>query len=352
MKPDARILAEAAAATSGLANVSFEASNGHRGLAFPVDGMASIQFRGTFLKEPYIVKQTIRADFIDLLSFLRRDRPGGDLLMVTGCVSDKIGEKLRSAGIHFIDTAGNVFLTGKDQYLFVIGRRAKNEDVNFWDRNQGRAFHPSGLKLVFNLLTDSELNAHKPGSALVEKPYREISQATGLATSTIGWIMADLIHQKYVIQVSAGHRMLVDRMRLLDRWVQGYHERLRPNLLLGRYRPAQADWWRDAVVENGLWSGETAAARLTQSIKPQTATIFGTLPSHEFVLKHHLQKEPTGSVEFLKPFWTTPSREDAKGGCVHPLLIYADLLSIDDDRTREVAKIIYEHHIDPFIKTD
>ncbi len=352
MKSEKSILAEAAAAASGLADVSFEASDGHRSSEFPVDGMARIQIRGTVLKEPFIVRKTLRADFIDLLSFLGRDRPGGALLLVTGCVSDKIGEKLRSAGIHFIDTAGNVFLTGKNQYLFVVGRRAKNEDVNFWDKNQGRAFHPSGLKLIFNLLTDSELNAHKPGCALVEKPYREISQATGLPTSTVGWIMADLIHLKFIIQVSAGQRMLVDRVRLLDRWVQGYHERLRPSLLLGRYRPARSDWWQDAVLENGFWSGETAAARLTQSIKPQTTTIFGTLPSNEFILKHQLQKDPTGAVEVLKPFWAPSNPEGSKGGCVHPLLIYADLLSIDDDRTREVARIIYEHHIDPSIKTD
>jgi hypothetical protein len=341
------------AAVKGLADLSFEESGDCHASGYPVDGIATIKVRGTVLKEPYIIKQTIRADFIHLLSLLRREKPSEALLLVTGYVTDKASEQLRAANIHFVDMAGNVFLAEKDLYLFVSGRRLNREDGYSSDGNKGRAFNPSGLKLIFNLLTDEHLDATKPGLSLVGKPYREISKATGIVTSTIGWIMADLIQHKYVIQVSAGHRMLVDRVRLLDRWVEGYHERLRPSLLLGRYQPRQADWWRNAVLENGLWSGETAAARVTQSIKPQTATIFGGLPSNAFVLKHQLQKDPAGSVEFLKPFWAKPNPEKAvKLKCVHPLLIYADLLSIDDDRTREVAKIIYEHHIHPIIKAD
>lgn len=352
MKPETHILKMTAAAVKGLADISFEGSGGRDASGFPVDGIATIRVRGSIIKEPYIVKQTIRADFIHLLSLPRHDKTSGDLLLVTSYVSEKIGEQLRAANIHFVDMAGNAFLAEKDLYLFVIGRRLNREEVLPGNSNTCRAFYPSGLKLIFNLLADDELNSTKPELALVGKPYREISQATEIATSTIGWIMADLIQQQYVIPVSAGHRMLVNRVSLLERWVQGYQERLRPSLLLGRYRPVQADWWRDAVLENGLWSGETAAALLTQSLKPQTATIFGSLPSHAFVLKHQLQKDAAGTVEFLKPLWPTPNHKTVKGQCVHPLLIYADLLSIDDDRTREVAKIIYEHHIHPIIKTD
>ncbi len=352
MKPETHILKRAAAAIKGLADISFEGSSDRHPDGFLVDGIATIKVRGGVIKEPYIEKQTIRADFIHLLSLPRHAKSNNPLLLVTSYVSEKVGEQLRAANIHFVDMAGNAFLAQKDLYLFVIGRRLNREEVLLGNSNTCRAFHPSGLKLILNLLADDELNSTKPELALVGKPYREISQATGIATSTIGWIMADLIQQQYIIQVSAGHRMLVNRVSLLERWVQGYQERLRPSLLLGRYQPAQANWWRDAVLENGLWSGETAAALLTHSLKPQTATIFGSLPSHAFILKHQLQKDPAGSVEFLKPLWPTTNHKPVQGHCVHPLLIYADLLSIDDDRTREVAKIIYEHHIHPIINTN
>jgi hypothetical protein len=104
-------------------------------------------------------------------------------------------------------------------------------------------------------------------------------------------------------------------------------------------------------MADGLWSGETAAALLTQSLKPQTFTVFGERPSHDFVLRHSLQKDVGGTVEFLKPFWRTPP-DRADGPYVHPLLVYADLLSIDDDRTREVAQIIYDRYLHTIIETD
>ena len=127
--------------------------------------------------------------------------------------------------------------------------------------------------------------------------------------------------------------------------------RLRPGLVIERYRPARADWWQGAELVDGLWSGETAAALLTQSLKPQTATVFGGSPSHDFVLKHLLQKDQEGTVEFLKPFWRTPQARAGGDQCVHPLLVYADLLSIDDDRAREVSQIIYDRYLRAIIET-
>lgn len=353
MKQDLRIQKKAAEAAQEIIAISFEESENHDVSTFPANGNATIKVRGNTFKEPYIVKKTIQTDFIHLLALFQLNQPSHTLLLVTSYVSEKIAEQLRKANIHFIDTAGNVFFADKDVFLYIIGRRLNRKEMLTGNDTTFRAFQPSGLKLIFNLLTDIELNTTKPSSALVSKTYREISQATGIPTSTVGWIMADLIQQKYVIHVSAKHRMLVNRVSLLERWLQGYQERLRPCLLLGRYQPMRgADWWRDAVLENALWSGETAAARLTQSLKPQTATIFGALPSHAFVLKYHLQKDDAGSVEFLKPFWPTQKRKAITSECVHPLLIYADLLSIDDDRTREVAKVIYENHIHPIITKD
>lgn len=69
------------------------------------------------------------------------------------------------------------------------------------------------------------------------------------------------------------------------------------------------------------------------------------------MLRHSLQKDADGPVEFLKPFWRTPPARSG-GPFVHPLLVYADLLSIDDDRTREVSKIIYDRYLHTVIKTD
>ena len=314
------------------------------------DGIADIRVNGQRIREPYVVRSSLGPDTVHLLSVLRRDSAAG-LLLVAAHVGDRAADLLRSADVHFMDTDGNVFLVGDGIHVLVTGRRLNRTATKAGSASTGRAFHPSGLRLLFHLLTDPALNAGKPGAALVDKTYREISAATGISHSTIGWIMADLILQKFVIPASPGHRMLADRFRILERWVQGYLGRLRPGLVVERYRPARADWWQSAELSDGLWSGETAAALLTQSLKPQTATVFGGSPSHDFVLKHLLQKDPEGTVEFLKPFWRTPQARAGGDPCVHPLLVYADLLSIDDDRTREVAQTIYDRYLRTIIET-
>ena len=314
------------------------------------DGVAEIRAGNHLIRRPYVVRATVGPDTVHLLSLLRRGSEDG-LLLAAAHVNDRTAELLRNADVQFVDTDGNAFLTGDGLYLLVTGRRTSRAAPKTDGVSKDRAFHPGGLQLLFHLLTDPALDSGKPGLALVDKTYREIGAATGIAHSTVGWVMADLVRQNFVIQVSSGQRMLADRLRLLERWVQAYIARMRPGLVVERYRPARADWWQDAKLADGLWSGETAAALLTQSLKPQTFTVFGGQPSHDFVLRHSLQKDASGTVEFLKPFWRTPQAPAGGGLCVHPLLVYADLLSIDDDRTREVAQIIYDRYLRTIIET-
>jgi hypothetical protein len=349
MKRDSDIFSLAAESVKGLAGLSRakpEPGVADRG----TDGVAEIHVGGRTIREPYVVRSAVGADTVHLLSLLRRNSAEG-LLLVAAHIRDKTADLLRSVDVHFVDTDGNAFLAGDGIHVLVTGRRNRREATKTGSASGGRAFHPGGLRLLFHLLTDAALDSGKPGTALVDKTYREISAATGIAHSTVGWVMADLIRQKYVIQVSTGHRILANRFHILERWVQGYIGRLRPGLVVERYRPARADWWQSAELSDGLWSGETAAAFLTQSLKPQTATVFGAVPSHDFVLRHLLQKDPDGTVEFLNPFWCPPQSPAGGDPCAHPLLVYADLLSIDDDRTREVARIIYDRYLRNIIET-
>jgi hypothetical protein len=311
------------------------------------DGMARFHFRKKQIQLSYIVKHSLNPTTLHLLTLLKRDNPEG-LLLVTHHVSDRQAIALRKAGINFMDLSGNLFLEAPDLVLWVSGQRSTRPARAI---SGARAFYASGVQLIFALLTDSNLNSETPGSALIDRPYRDISAATGIAHSTIGWIMADLIRQGFVITLEGGVRHLAERKRLLERWVQAYAERLRPNLLIGRYRPAQGDWWKTATLENGLWSGEVAAALITGELKPGTATIFGASPSHAFVLEHSLQKDPQGTVEFLRPFWKDSVLPATSNNCVHPLLVYADLMSIDDERTHEVAQSVFNRHLRTIFET-
>jgi hypothetical protein len=157
-----------------------------KGNAF--DGVVRLQFQKKQIRQPYVVKRSMNPTTLHLLILQKRESPDG-LLLVTAHVNDRQADALRKAGVHFMDASGNVFLNAPGLCLWVSGRRAVRSAT---PESGVRAFHPSGIQLLFALLTDPNVDSKAPGIALVEKPYRDISAATGISRSTIGWIMADL----------------------------------------------------------------------------------------------------------------------------------------------------------------
>ena len=149
-----------------------------------------------------------------------------------------------------------------------------------------------------------------------------------------------------------GYR-LIKKDNLLQRWVTGYPEQLRPKLILGRYR-GKDGWWQEKVLDPAKeqWGGEIAAAKLTQYLQPQIITIYLTATQLNLLLiENRLRKDPAGDVEILERFWKPTEKWQYKE-TVHPILIYADLLATGNQRNIETAKIIYEQHIVQLIRED
>ena len=122
---------------------------------------------------------------------------------------------------------------------------------------------------------------------------------------------------------------------------------------LGRFR-GDGEWWKDCPLDPTLvqWGGEVAAAKLTGYLKPGTVTLYADKHRFgEFVVANRLIKDPQGNIEILERFW--PLNNDfGEGDTVHPIIIYADLVAIGDQRTMETARIIYEQHIDKYFRQD
>ncbi len=95
---------------------------------------------------------------------------------------------------------------------------------------------------------------------------------------------------------------------------------------------------------NAWWGGEIAAAKITQYLKPETATIYVKPPAGRVQAEFRLRKDPNGNIELLKAFW--PPRIKLTHGPNAPfIVVYADLLAIGDDRTIETARMLYEKYI-------
>lgn len=76
-------------------------------------------------------------------------------LLVADYVNPNMADRLRSAGVQFVDTAGNAYIREKNLFIFVKGNRAPSEYSS--PRRTTRAFNAAGLKVIFSFLLDPNL---------------------------------------------------------------------------------------------------------------------------------------------------------------------------------------------------
>jgi hypothetical protein len=262
-------------------------------------------------------------------------RPSGlPRLLVTHHVTPPQTEKLRQANIQFVDAAGNAFLNQPPLYVFVTGKRPPASPV---PNKTTRAFTTAGVKVVFALLSCPPL---------LTAPYREIAMTASVSLGAVSQVLEDLKQTGYLLDHGAKRRLWQKHAELIRRWSEAYTERLRPKLLLGRFRTDQPNWWKDVQLAElqAYWGGEVAAAKLTKYLKPQIKTIYapGKLPKLQAQFGFHPDRE--GDIELLKKFWTVeaiPAHPD-----IAPvLLVYADLVATGDERNLETAQLLYDRHL-------
>jgi hypothetical protein len=267
-------------------------------------------------------------------------RLGEQALLVTDYITPPMAERLRGQRVAFLDASGNAYLDRTPLFVWVKGQKPAARSVA---PEVGRAFQPTGLKVLFALLCNPEA---------VNFPYRQIAAMVNVAHGTVGWVIADLAQLGY-LRESGGTRhtrRLFERARILPRWTEAYARVLRPRILIGRYYVPTIESWGDwQLAEHGaMWGGEPAASLLTGHLRPGELTIYadklpGKLAGHQKFLQNP-RPGHTGVVEIRRRFWTFPGHP-RHGQAVPPLLVYADLLAVGDQRCIETADLVYEAHI-------
>ena len=176
-------------------------------------------------------------------------------LLVTEYANPNIAGQLKGMGVPFVDTVGNAYVNEPPVFIYTRGQKPPPKRLH--DR-PARTFAPGGLKVVFALLCRQDL---------VDAPYRDIAKATNVALGTVAWILDDLQKLGHLLGFGKHQRRLIQKQRLLERWVAAYPEQLRPKLAMGRFTPADPKWWERTRIEDfrAYWGGEVAAARLTRS---------------------------------------------------------------------------------------
>lgn len=261
-------------------------------------------------------------------------------LLVTRYVTPPMGEKLKSQNIQFLDTVGNVYLDFAHVFVFIIGKKPVTE---IHSKTVTRAFNPTGLKVVFALLSNNEL----PNA-----PYRTIAEAANVSLGSVQWTIRDLRRLGY-LKTGKREKRLENKQELFKRWIQNYSDQLRPKLIIGKFKANDPDWWQSASISDfdALWGGEVVGNMLTQNLKPELITIYTHQSPGKLVAVNRLKKDDAGNIEILNSFWN-PKFIDAPAEIVHPFLVYADLVSSGDERNIETAHQIYDEKIIELIGED
>ena len=278
----------------------------------------------------------------------------GKGMLVADYVDPMMADRLRDLEIPYIDTVGNAYINEKPLYVLVKTTRAQaNKEHNLQGllktQQQGRAFNPTGLKVVYAFMKNENL---------LNVPYREIAEKVDVALGTVGWVINDLKQGKFLIEIRPKKRRLKNKKQLLDKWVDAYLEKLRPKLFVGTYRVDNEYWWQELdyrITEyDAQWGGEVAAAMLTGYLKPEEAIVY--LPKHggdKMFRDQRFRKDPVGNIHVFRAFWERdPGNQDDILDTVDPIIVYADLIGNGDVRNIETARILYQNELNKFVRED
>ena len=258
-------------------------------------------------------------------------------IVISKFIASDIAKEFKEKGINYIDVAGNAFIKNSGMVIYVTGQKVLKTQKT----NQARAFQEAGIKLIFNLLSDSKN---------LMLSYRELAEKTGIAIGSVSNVIRELEDLNFILKTES-KRVLKNKPELLNRWVIAYHDVLRPRLVKRKMRFTDknqyANWRTVLNTRNDIiiqWGGEPAGAILTNFLKPAFFTIYTDKNWQECAKQYNMVPDEKGDIEILTIFWETNTNTNDKL-TVPPVLIYADLINTGMDRNIETAKIILENEL-------
>ena len=299
-----------------------------------LDGYLEIFFKDKAITLPFIYRRELRSVQVEKI-FRLQDRLG-HIIVLSNYITPKVKELLRGKEIGYIDSGGNVSLKTDDHYILVKGQSYPEQESDYSDR----AFSKTGLQLVFHFLNDTNL---------VNSTYRNIRDKVNVSLDTISKTLKSLERQKYLLTVNKKERKLTRKEDLLDRWITNYENKLKNDLLIGKFsfvEKSSLKNWKELELKTGntFWSGQPAADLLTNNVIPDTLILYSTEERADLIRNYRLKPDNEGPIYVYQKFWEDLNSE-FDNQTVPPILIYADLVTSYDPRDLEIANQIYEEFI-------
>jgi hypothetical protein len=259
-------------------------------------------------------------------------------MVVAERIQPELKTTLREKQIAYLEGNGNLFIRDGRTYVWIDGNKPLKPAVE----KGNRAFTKTGIKVLLHFITDQRM---------VNYTYREIALATGVALGNVTNIINGLKEYGFLVKIDANTLKLVNTKELLEKWVTGYNEKLKPTLILGRYRLLNDDQfihWKDLhLPPDTVWGGEPAGDIYTHYLRPGALTIYSNEGKAE-LMKHFkmIPDKEKGNVWVYKKCWQMLQPEKFEM-VAPPIITYADLMDMNDKRCRETAQIIFDEYIKP-----
>lgn len=258
-------------------------------------------------------------------------------LYVTINANPKLIDFAFTHNINVIDCAGNFCLRGRDgnsDVTFVLSNKGE-KPIEVEATSKYPIFKEVGLKVIFFFLLEK---------SNVNKPYREIQKATGVAIGSVKNVIDGMVSKRFV-KVEGRKRILINVDRLLTLWALNYGQNLKPKLLEGhlafRNEKVRTAWDSIEFPQGAKWGAEPAAAIAGGYLTPGEFSIYTSLPLGALVKTGAFMTKIDGDIPVYRAFW----RMEDVSPVVPAILIYADLIDSGNSRCAETANKMKENEL-------
>jgi hypothetical protein len=268
---------------------------------------------------------------------------GENFIVCADRIPDVRGQELREAGVGYLDFGGNAFLRGPGLCVLVAGRPPVVEKA------QG-ALKGTVVRLLGVFLRDPD------AGEIIQK---ELAARAGIALGAVGRARERLEQVHVLTRVDNKRWRVTDREAGLRHFADGWAAVVRPKLHPTQYRRLGAER-RGQEIERVLKKqrgdlgclvgGERAAAMLTQGLRTAHATLHVRQAGRQVLARTlKLASDPVGTITLLDrygegddfglPRKLTPA-------LAHPLLVWAECLTVPDERVAQVAAQLHERYLE------
>ena len=283
------------------------------------------------------VPEMTMTDVLEPLPNELRGKDAKPVIYITVNAHPKVLDFATNTGVNVLDCAGNynIQYLNKNGVLFFTWANKGEKPVDVIKEKAYPIFKEAGIKVIFYLLCDRQN---------INKPYREIQDATGVAIGTVKNIIDGMVYHQFA-KIEGRKRFLINIDRLLMLWTANYGQTLKPKLFLTRMafrdKALQNEWQRITLPAGMMWGGEAAAAKTDGYLEPGKYTIYTDVPAPMLIKTGAVVPAADGNIAVYKTFWKVDTIQET----VPPILTYADLMETGNGRCIEEAKKMKENEL-------